>query len=108
MPDRPDFTTFYHEHYLAEHQNLPNIILHAIGTIAGLALLFSAAFLLISPWWLLAFPIVHAAPGLLGHRLFERSEAVGDVRVTRTDFPPHWFIAANHIYLWQSVTGRNK
>jgi hypothetical protein len=35
-------------------------------------------------------------PGLIGHRLFERNAAVGDVRVTRTEFPPWWFIAANH------------
>jgi hypothetical protein len=106
MSARPTFSAFYQDHYLAEHQAKANVAMHAIGTIAGLTLIIAVLFALISPWWTLAFPIVHAAPGLIGHRLFERSDAVGDVRITRTDFPPHWFIAANHIFLWRLMTGR--
>ena len=47
-------------------------------------------------WWMLLFPLVHVAPGLIGHRLFDRNEAVGDARVFRTDFPLWWFVVANH------------
>jgi hypothetical protein len=108
MADRPTFSIFYHDHYLAEHQVPINIALHLFGTVAGLVLLAAAIFGVISIWWALAFPIIHAGPGLIGHRLFERNEAVGNVRVTRTDFPPHWFIAANHIYLVEWMTGRNR
>jgi hypothetical protein len=104
MSARPNFSTFYRDHYLAEHQDKANVTMHAVGTIAGMMLIAAVLLALISPWWALAFPIVHAAPGLIGHRLFERNDAVGDVRVTRTDFPPHWFIAANHIFLWRMVT----
>ncbi len=73
-----------------------NVALHVLGTVLGIT--FVAAVLLFStPWLVIAFPVVHAAPGLIGHRLFERSLAVGDIRVTRTDYSPMWFIAANHV-----------
>jgi hypothetical protein len=60
------------------------------------------------PLALLLFPVVHAAPGLLGHRLFERDAVVGDLRVTRTDFPKAWFIAANHVLAWEVLSGRSR
>jgi hypothetical protein len=37
-----------------------------------------------------------AAPGLIGHRLFDRDAEVGDLRITRSDYPLWWFIRANH------------
>jgi hypothetical protein len=40
--------------------------------------------------------VVHAVPGLIGHRWLERNVAVGDARWRRTDFPGWWFIVANH------------
>jgi hypothetical protein len=98
-PARPadiGFRRFYADHFRAEHTHPANIAMHVLGTLAGLALM-AAGLTVISPWWMLLFPIVHAAPGLLGHRLFERNDAVGDLRVMRTDFPGHWFIAANHL-----------
>ena len=49
------------------------------------------------PWLAFAYPVVHAAPGLAGHRLFERNAAVGDVRVLRRDFPMAWFVLGNHV-----------
>jgi hypothetical protein len=100
-----DFDTFYREHYLAEHRHPANVALHVLGTLAALAF---AAWALVSPWPGLAllFPLVHAAPGLLGHRLFERNAAVGDLRITRRDFSALWFIAANHRLTWSIVTGR--
>jgi hypothetical protein len=93
--------------FLAEHQQPINMALHMAGTLAGLAFLVWALWLP-SPWpWLaLLFPVVHAVPGLIGHRLFERNAAVGDVRVTRTDYPPHWFIAANHWLTVDRLLGR--
>jgi hypothetical protein len=92
---RPSFRAFYRDAFLDEHRHPANVALHVAGTLASTAWI---PLTLLSPWpWLVVlWPIVHAAPGLLGHRLFERNEAVGDVRVTRTDFPPHWFIGANH------------
>jgi hypothetical protein len=89
------FSEFYRRHFLAEHQHTANVTLHVAGTIVG-AVFLIAALLSHWPWAALLFPVVHAAPGLVGHRLFERNAAVGDVRVMRADFPPWWFIAANH------------
>jgi hypothetical protein len=90
------FRRFYADHFRAEHTHPANVALHVAGTLAGLTLI-AAGLTIISSWWILLFPAVHAAPGLVGHRLFERNAAVGDLRVTRTDFPGYWFIAANHL-----------
>jgi hypothetical protein len=90
------FRAFYEGPYRAEHAHPGNVRLHVLGTVAGLLFVPMA---LLSPWpWLvLLFPLVHAVPGLVGHRLFERSAQVGDLRVMRKDFSPLWFIAANHL-----------
>ena len=99
MADTPQRTggisAFYANDYRPDHSTAANIAMHMLGTLAGLALLTASA-TIISGWWALLFPIVHAAPGLIGHRLFERNESVGDVRVFRNDYPAWWFIVANH------------
>lgn len=92
------FNDFYRQVFLAEHQHPVNRALHMGGTLVGMVYV---AFIALQPpgpgWWALAlFPVVHAAPGLLGHRLFERNESVGDLRWRRSDFPAWWFIVANH------------
>jgi hypothetical protein len=101
------FSTFYTEVFLPEHRHPANVALHAVGTALGLALLAFAAWR--GPWWIAAFfPVVHALPGLVGHRLFERNATVGDVRVTRTDHPLWWFIVANHRMAWEGLTARRR
>lgn len=96
MLRRPGFRHFYREHFTAEHQHPANIGLHVFGTVASAGFM---VFVLVSPapWLALLYPVVHAVPGLVGHRLFERSTEVGDVRVLRRDFSPLWFIAGNHL-----------
>jgi hypothetical protein len=101
-----NYAEFYATAYRADHQHGFNLGLHIFGTLAGLALLAAAAAMAISPWWALAFPIVHAAPGLIGHRLFDRNDAVGDLRITRSDYPLWWFIRANHRMTWDVMTGQ--
>jgi hypothetical protein len=93
------FDDFYRQHYLPEHQHPRNRALHIFGTLAGVVWV-PAVLIAGQPAWLLAFPLVHVLPGLLGHRLFERNAAVGDVRVLRKDFPPLWFVRANHRMTW--------
>jgi hypothetical protein len=94
------FWAFYRDHFLAEHQHPVNRGLHIFGTLLGTAFVPAA---LLSPWvWLVVlYPAVHAAPGLIGHRLFERNAQVGDVRVLRKDFSPLWFIAGNHVLTYE-------
>jgi hypothetical protein len=105
MQNQVSFQSFWREIFPAEHRHPANVALHVFGVLAGFALIGAA--LTIWPWWAaLAFPVVHVAPGLMGHRLFERNEDVGDVRLTRTDFPLYWFLIANHIMAAQVLTGQ--
>ena len=55
--------------------------LHIAGSVAGPVA--GTVFLPVAPaspmpWLALLYPAVHAAPGLLGRRLFERNAVVGD------------------------------
>ena len=94
-PAPPSFSAFYTQVFLPEHQHPLTVALHVAGTLLGLAWLIATP-LAGWPWLVLLFPVVHALPGLIGHRIAERNEAVGDVRITRQDYPLVWFIIANH------------
>jgi hypothetical protein len=111
MSPRSNFIYFYRNVFLNEHQHWGTIVLHVVGTVAGL-LWIPFCFWIELPWLLIAFPAVHAVPGLIGHRLFERNEDVGDLRVTRKDYSPLWFIAANHLMsieiIFKGAYWRNK
>lgn len=104
-PERPGFMTFYREVFLAEHSSTANVLAHMFGTILGLAWL-AASFFYWPVYWAILFPVVHALPGLIGHRFFERNEAVGDMRFTRKDFPNAWFILGNHLMTAEVLLGR--
>jgi hypothetical protein len=95
---RGTFGDFYRHVFLPEHQHPVNRVLHVFGTLAGLAYIVCILMLPVWPNWiaLAFFPIIHAAPGLLGHRWLERNQDVGDLRWRRTDFPTWWFIVGNH------------
>lgn len=97
------FSAFYRDVFLDEHQHPANVALHVFGTVASAAWIVALP-LMGWPWLTLLYPVVHAAPGLAGHRLFERSAEAGDIRVTRTDYSPLWFIAGNHRMTWELAT----
>ena len=99
-PQTIGFWAFYKDHFQAEHQHPVNRGLHIFGTLLGTAFV-PVALLSAWPWLVLLYPVVHAAPGLLGHRMFERHAQVGDVRVLRKDFSPLWFIAGNHVLTYE-------
>ena len=93
------------QHFLPEHQHPINQGLHVVGTIGSTV--FAAAALISSrPWLALLYPIVFTVPGLLGHRIFERNMDVGDMRITRKDFPPHWFIIGNYLLSYELLLGK--
>ena len=108
-----EFWEFYTKDFLAEHRHPINVGLHVTGTILGVALVLAAPLAAIRTGnaWLVSlvalFPIVHAAPGLIGHRLFERSakSGVGDVRILRKDFPVLWFLYGNHVMTYMLLSG---
>lgn len=93
---RSSFMDFYHGAYADDHATWPNRALHLFGTFSGLALII-ASITVIPVYCVFAFPIVHAVPGLIGHRLFERNAALGDVRVFSGTHPSWWFMVANHL-----------
>lgn len=99
-PETLSFAAFYRTVFLAEHTHPMNIALHVAGTLLGTALIPWALFIELS-WMILLYPVVHALPGLLGHRFLERNATIGDVRVMRKDYSPLWFIVGNHILTYQ-------
>ncbi len=99
------FEEFYATAYREDHSHPVNLALHVVGVCAGLGVI--AASFTVWPWWtVLGFPVAHVLPGLVGHRLFERNEDVGDARLTRTDFPIWWFLIANHLMAARVLTLR--
>lgn len=102
---RTGFAQFYRGEYREDHRHPANLALHMAGTLSGLALI-GAGLTVLSPWWLLAFPLVHVVPGLVGHRLFDRNAERGDLRVLSGSTPSWWFMVANHLMTVQVLSGR--
>jgi hypothetical protein len=108
------FWNFYDKVFLAEHQHLANVAFHVVGTLAGLAYLITIPLFAATqkaPWMiglLPLFPVVHAVPGLIGHKLFEPNPDVGDVRVFRKDYPTYWFLFGNHVMTMNIFLLRHK
>ncbi len=98
-----NYQNFYRTVFLAEHRSTIAIATHVFGTLLGILWL---VFAIVSKdyWFCLLFPIVHAAPGLIGHRIAERNPEVGDIRITRKDFPLWWFIVGNHQMSWELIS----
>lgn len=98
------FMSFYRHTFIPEHQHPANILLHVVGVAASAALIVFAVYS--GEWaWGLLYPVVHAVPGLIGHRLFERNAEVGDIRLDRTDHPLWWFIIGNHLMFLDVLFG---
>ncbi len=91
-----DFWAFYRGAYQEDHKAWQNKALHIFGTLSGVALLI-ASLTVIPIYCALAFPVVHAVPGLIGHRFFDRNLELGDVRFIGGKYPNLWFMAANHL-----------
>ncbi len=102
LAERENFMQFYCGAYRNDHSAWPNRALHITGTIGGLALV-AASLTVIPVWWVMAFPIVHVVPGLIGHRLFDRNVQLGDLRIFQRNYPAHWYMAANHIVTAQTA-----
>ena len=99
------FIAFYKGAFTSEHRHPGTIAFHVLGTILGAA--YFVYFAIQGPlWFMIFFPVVHAVPGLAGHRLFERNAQVGDTRVLRKDYPLVWFIASNHLMCFDLLRGR--
>jgi hypothetical protein len=104
----PKFDEFYSTVFLKEHQNKWNVGFHMIGTLASVYLLTGVVTGKYHFRHLLAYPFLLTVPGLIGHRLFEPSPQVGDLRILRDDFPAYWFLVGNYVMTWDVLTSFTK
>lgn len=102
-----NFMKFYYESFLFEHQRRANRMFHYFGVYLSLCVIPVAVYFL-NPLILLAYLPLHGVPGLIGHYFFEQDKKVGNLRVTRKDYPIYWFIAANNLMAFQALVGKLK
>lgn len=98
------FNEFYTTVFVKEHQNSWNVGFHAAGTLASVYLVSGVLTGKYKFRHLLGFPVLLAVPGLIGHRLFEPSPQVGDLRVLRDDYPAYWFLFGNFVLTYDVLT----
>lgn len=70
---QPRLRTFeeFWPYYVSEHRKPATRALHFLGTTLVIAALFAAA--LLSPWWLLAAPVVGYGPAWIAHFFVEKN-----------------------------------
>ena len=90
----PDFFV----HYLEEHSDSRNRILHAAGTLTGLGIVV-AAFIFKHPLYALAWPVAGYGFAWIGHFLIERNKPA-------TFQHPFWSFRGDFHMLWLMMTGR--
>jgi hypothetical protein len=88
-----DFWAFY----LREHSRPWSRGLHYVGTVSSLAALTAAVAL--SPWWLLAVPIVGYGPAWIGHFVIEKNRPA-------TFGYPVWSLASDYRMFGLALAGR--
>ncbi|MDZ3822905.1 MAG: DUF962 domain-containing protein [Pseudoxanthomonas sp.] len=92
------FREFY-PYYLSEHRNRVCRRLHVVGS--GLIVLLVGAVLarLLSPWWLLAVPVLGYGFAWVGHFVFEKNRPA-------TFTYPLWSLMGDWVMFKDVLTGR--
>lgn len=92
------FREFY-PYYLSEHRNRVCRRLHVVGS--GLIVLLVGAVLarLLSPWWLLAVPVLGYGFAWVGHFVFEKNRPA-------TFTYPLWSLMGDWVMFKDALTGR--
>ena len=100
MPEQKKFATYddFFAYYLQEHSNRRNRILHAVGTLLGLAIVV-AAFAFRHPIYALAWPVAGYGFAWIGHFLIEGNKPA-------TLQHPYWSFISDFRMLWLMATGR--
>jgi hypothetical protein len=87
-------------HYVQQHSHPANRVLHAVGTLSGLAILIGAVSMG-KPWWALAgFPVAYAF-AWTGHFFVEHNKPA-------TFGKPWWSFISDFRMLWLMLRGRLK
>lgn len=83
--------------YVRAHSRGPTRALHAIGSLLALACIVLA--IVVSPWFLLAAPVIGYAFAWYGHFFVEHNKPA-------TFGHPFYSLAADYVMLWKILTGR--
>jgi len=100
LAEQKQFATYeeFFIHYLREHSDRRNRVLHAVGTLLGLAVV-AAAFIFRHPLYALTWPIVSYGCAWTGHFLIEGNKPA-------TFGHPFWSFISDFRMLWLMLTGR--
>jgi hypothetical protein len=92
------FETFadFWPHYVRAHARPKTRLLHAIGSTLALACIVLAV--AVSPWFLLAAPLIGYSFAWYGHFFVEHNKPA-------TFGHPFWSLAADYVMLWKTLTG---
>ncbi len=83
-------------HYVRAHSRSRTRILHAIGSLLALTCIALAIF--ISPWFLLAAPVIGYSFAWYGHFFVEHNKPA-------TFGHPFYSLAADYVMVWKMMTG---
>ncbi|MDO1558389.1 DUF962 domain-containing protein [Brevundimonas sp. 2R-24] len=92
------FAEFY-PFYIHEHANRVCRRIHVVGT--GLAIAAMIAGVLVSPWWLLAAPLIGYGFAWVGHFFFEKNRPA-------TFQYPLWSLMGDFRLFFETVGGRRR
>ena len=85
--------------YIREHSNRTCRRIHVIGS--GLVLVALVLGLTVSPWWLLAMPVIGYGFAWVGHFFFEKNRPA-------TFTYPLWSLMGDWRMFFETVTGQRK
>lgn len=92
------FREFY-PYYLSEHRNPTCRRLHVVGSGLIVVLILTVLFGLLSPWWLLAAPLLGYGFAWVGHFAFEKNRPA-------TFSHPLWSLMGDWVMFKDVLTGR--
>ena len=100
MSEQRKFATYqeFFVFYLEEHSDPRNRLLHAVGTLLGLAIVVGA-FAFRHPLYALAWPVAGYGFAWVGHFLLERNKPA-------TFGHPFWSFISDFRMLWLMLTGK--
>jgi hypothetical protein len=101
VPPKREFGTFreFYPYYLGEHENVACRRLHFVGSTLVLVVVALVATMLVSPWWLLAIPVIGYGFAWVGHFFFEHNKPA-------TFSHPFYSLAGDWVMYTQILTGR--
>ncbi|MBX3727195.1 MAG: DUF962 domain-containing protein [Xanthomonadales bacterium] len=99
MPSRFNSFREFYPYYLSEHRNPTCRRLHVVGSGLIVLLVVAVVAALLSPWWLLAVPVLGYGFAWVGHFVFEKNRPA-------TFTHPLWSLMGDWVMFKDVLTGR--